>query len=87
MHCVICINEIEFNDKQTLSCEHTFHKNCIKDWFKVKKNNCPVCKCRNNNILANNIINNDYNEFENLVLNNINTVSYTHLTLPTNREV
>lgn len=82
MICVICINTIEFNNKKTLSCEHVFHENCIKDWFKVKRNNCPTCKCKNTNMLNMPIIENNYNEFENLVLNNINKKwDYSKLTL------
>lgn len=88
MNCVICINDIEFNDKQTLSCEHTFHKDCIIDWFKVKTNNCPVCKCKNTNLIKNpivNYINPRYNELENLVLNNLNkNWDYSQLTLNSN---
>lgn len=88
MNCVICINDIEFNDKQTLSCEHIFHKECIIDWFKVKTNNCPVCKCKNTNLIKNpimNYINPRYNELENLVLNNLNkNWDYSQLTLNSN---
>lgn len=88
MNCVICINNIEFNDKQTLSCEHIFHKKCIINWFKVKLNNCPVCKCKNTNIvknLINNSINNRYSELENLLLNNLDKKwNYIQLTLNSN---
>jgi hypothetical protein len=85
MDCIICISNIEFNDKQTLSCEHIFHKNCIIDWFKVKTNNCPICKCKNTNIIKPiiiNFLNPRYNELENLVLNNLNkNWNYPKLTL------
>lgn len=82
MNCSICLNDIKFKDKRTLSCEHVFHNDCIKTWFMIKKNECPICKCNNINILKNNNINVRYNEFENLVLNNPNKKwDYTLLTL------
>jgi len=88
MNCVICLNNIEFNNKQTLSCEHIFHRECIIDWFKVKSNNCPICKCKNSNLIKNpiqNYINIRYTDFENLILNNLDKKwNYTQLTLNSN---
>ena len=40
--CVICLEDINGNNK-TLQCGHTFHKKCIKKWFK-KNNTCPTCR-------------------------------------------
>ena len=43
--CVIC--SFSFNNqsnKMTLRCGHTFHKNCIRDWFLKIANNCPLCR-------------------------------------------
>lgn len=33
----------ESDDLATLSCKHTFHKECIKDWLK-RQTTCPVCR-------------------------------------------
>lgn len=43
--CVICQSEVVENDKkQELSCEHRFHKMCIKYWRqKARSNKCPQC--------------------------------------------
>ena len=44
LFCPICLEE--YNDKETickLNCNHIFHKECIKEWFK-KNNNCPNCR-------------------------------------------
>ena len=41
MECYICYELIN-NDKFILECNHTFHKECIKKWF--KKNNYKLCK-------------------------------------------
>ena len=30
------------NDKINIPCGHTFHINCISDWFKIEKK-CPIC--------------------------------------------
>ncbi len=50
--CSICLNEIESNKKK-LNCNHTFHEECIKKWFKspyadvdepYKIGSCPICR-------------------------------------------
>jgi len=42
--CVICGDSYEKGHKiSNLPCLHTFHSNCIKEWFK-QKNMCPICK-------------------------------------------
>lgn len=41
MECSICLDTINKNSKK-LTCIHTFHKKCIKKWFKKMKR-CPLC--------------------------------------------
>lgn len=41
-NCAICLdNNLNINNKITLQCEHTFHKECINQYFGT---NCPICK-------------------------------------------
>ena len=40
--CPICQDTMESNYVKT-SCNHYFHRNCIKDWLGVKIE-CPICK-------------------------------------------
>lgn len=40
---ICCIQYIDDDDIKTLQCLHTFHKNCIDEWFQ-KKSTCPDCK-------------------------------------------
>lgn len=45
VECNICYEDIT-SKEMILQCKHTFHKHCIKKWF--KKNNyklCKKCKC------------------------------------------
>lgn len=41
--CSIC--SLPFNVKESVrySCNHCFHKNCIKKWLSLRKKNCPIC--------------------------------------------
>lgn len=41
--CAICLCDLETSGLLTLSCEHTFHSNCLKDWF-MHSNSCPLCR-------------------------------------------
>lgn len=42
--CSICIDEQYTSDIVKLnSCEHLFHKSCIRNWILVKSN-CPLCR-------------------------------------------
>ena len=42
--CSICLDEYTDDDKIIkLTCNHIYHKGCIKEWFKVNKN-CPNCR-------------------------------------------
>ncbi len=48
--CSLCQKEDDHEAWHTTSCKHTFHKTCIKKWFK-KHRLCPNClqidDCRN----------------------------------------
>ena len=42
--CSICLEDFEDESKVVvLSCKHIYHKKCIKEWTKIKRN-CPLCK-------------------------------------------
>ena len=42
--CVICLDKFELNEKiTTLSCNHYYHYNCIKEWTQ-KERSCPLCR-------------------------------------------
>jgi hypothetical protein len=42
--CVICQDNIDLNDiVRTIKCKHSFHINCIDQWFTENKK-CPICK-------------------------------------------
>ena len=42
--CSICLGQLENSQfKYKLPCGHTFHRDCIDRWLKVKPN-CPYCR-------------------------------------------
>ncbi|CAH1118776.1 unnamed protein product [Phaedon cochleariae] len=41
--CSICHEVPLKRDQKALPCNHIFHSDCIKQWFKVKTS-CPVCR-------------------------------------------
>ena len=41
--CAICLEELKENNKIILECNHSFHLECIKEWFK-NNNTCPFCR-------------------------------------------
>ena len=42
--CSICLDEIKINKKiYNISCNHKFHKKCLKNWLK-EKFSCPTCR-------------------------------------------
>ena len=42
--CPICFHSIENTDNKTLNCcQHTVHKKCLNDWYKIN-NSCPFCR-------------------------------------------
>ena len=43
--CLICIEEFDGDDEVTkITCNHVFHKNCIKNWVCKESNKCPICR-------------------------------------------
>ncbi|CAD8178178.1 unnamed protein product [Paramecium pentaurelia] len=40
--CTICFEDV-FENKKQLICSHSFHQECIDNWFKQQKK-CPICK-------------------------------------------
>ena len=45
--CVICCTDEDFeneNTSTTLECGHTFHTECIINWFRIGNSNCPICR-------------------------------------------
>ncbi|OIR57775.1 MAG: RING finger protein [Amphiamblys sp. WSBS2006] len=44
--CPICFETIQAGTPQiTLTCEHTYHPDCILEWF-VKMDTCPLCRIK-----------------------------------------
>lgn len=41
--CSICFDEIAQNQSKTLTCNHTYHKQCINLWLEDNIN-CPLCR-------------------------------------------
>ncbi|ORX86993.1 hypothetical protein BCR32DRAFT_264607 [Anaeromyces robustus] len=42
--CSICFEDFHINEKVImLECSHIFHRPCISDWLKLKKD-CPICR-------------------------------------------
>lgn len=41
--CVICFNQIVLTEIITLDCTHTFHCDCLADWFTYNLS-CPMCR-------------------------------------------
>ena len=43
--CKICFEKINMNTtKILLPCGHSYHKECIVEWFREGRNECPECK-------------------------------------------
>lgn len=45
--CSICysdMNALVVDKKTTLSCNHTFCRDCITSWIEMKHNTCPYCR-------------------------------------------
>ena len=43
IECIICMEKIEYNKIEKLSCTHVFHNNCILEWYKTNLS-CPICR-------------------------------------------
>jgi hypothetical protein len=41
--CSICLEPIRMNGIKT-SCNHQYHKNCIKKWINLNHRSCPLCR-------------------------------------------
>ena len=61
-NCIICFEEITFNEKHYLHCGHCFHCDCINRWIDMGNNRCPLCK---NNVDCDKIISLEENEINN----------------------
>jgi hypothetical protein len=45
--CAICLEPFIIDEEvKTLKCEHTFHIECIEEWFERDKT-CPICRDEN----------------------------------------
>lgn len=44
LKCIICFDNIKNQNKITLSCNHTFHYNCIKTMIMKRSRKCPLCR-------------------------------------------
>lgn len=47
--CPICLGSLNEKDTYNLNCNHTFHTECIMNWFRVSNGSCPCCKDNPNN--------------------------------------
>ena len=54
MNCSICLEDIDEDDKKTLSCNHNFHTKCFLKCVQTNNYNsfikCPLCRSTNMNI-------------------------------------
>lgn len=41
--CVVCMDYLSKTDIATLSCSHTFHLSCVKQF---RRDKCPLCRCQ-----------------------------------------
>ena len=57
--CMICLENLSNEQQYSLpECSHTFHQNCIMQWFRSGSHKCPLCNNLGINELEN--TNNDY---------------------------
>ncbi|CAF3425090.1 unnamed protein product [Rotaria sp. Silwood1] len=40
--CLICLESLNSNKTETFPCNHTFHRICLEEWFKIERT-CPLC--------------------------------------------
>ena len=41
--CPICLDKLNKKETYKLSCKHTFHTDCIMQWFRKSDGQCPCC--------------------------------------------
>ena len=77
--CIICLENISFEEKHFLHCGHCFHCQCINKWLENDNDKCPICK---QNIECNKHFNEDdeiseidISNDDNVVTNRINNFS------------
>ena len=63
-NCPIC--DLESGNLISLECDHSFCEQCIKEWFKAKRN-CPICRAESNKFpeITAQGIDYDYEEYDN----------------------
>jgi hypothetical protein len=44
IECTICLNVIGASNKYTSECGHSFHINCIMNWYRTGHDTCPNCR-------------------------------------------
>ena len=42
--CMLCSLSIRECNQINLTCGHSFHRNCIRNWFTKMTENCPNCR-------------------------------------------
>jgi len=52
MICSICLDKIQDEQKIITECNHTFHNDCLLEWYKYKRT-CPMCRSECNISLSN----------------------------------
>lgn len=54
--CRVCLSEFEEGDKvRNLSCEHTFHRDCLDKWF-LQEQCCATCPLCRNKVLPDDVV-------------------------------
>ena len=41
--CLICLEDLSSKKTETFPCDHTFHRPCLEEWFKIERT-CPLCR-------------------------------------------
>ncbi|UJR23681.1 hypothetical protein I4U23_026664 [Adineta vaga] len=41
--CLICLEDLHLKNTETFPCNHTFHRVCLEEWFKIERT-CPLCQ-------------------------------------------
>jgi len=75
LECCICMEYIN-NGGHTTTCNHTFHRNCLTNWYNLGCVNCPLCRCSQN---IDNYESTNYDEYINLRRDNSRYNLYDNL--------